>query len=84
MSADLRRAWHQRLWEHIRQEAEAATAAELFSTAEAMHVNLIGASMEYLVACAETAEDLAAVVQIIQAAEASALARSKHAPPTIH
>jgi hypothetical protein len=84
MSEDPRLAWYQRLWEHIRQEAEAASAAELFSTAEAMHVNLIGASMEHLVSCAETPEDLATVVEIIRAAEALALARSKHARPTIH
>jgi hypothetical protein len=84
MSEDLCLAWYQRLWEHIRQEAEAAIAAGLFSTAEAMHINLIGASMEHLVACAETAEDLAMVVQIIRAAEASALARSKHVRPTVH
>jgi hypothetical protein len=76
--------WYQRLWEHIRREAKAAAEADLFASAEALHINLIGASTEHLVASAETAEDLATVVQIIRAAEAAALARPKLMRPTIH
>ena len=84
MSEDPRFEWYLRLWRLIQAEAKAATDAELFASAEALHINLIGASMAHLVACAETAEDLATVIQIIRAAEALSLARSKHVRPTIH
>jgi len=84
VSDDPRLQWYQRLWNHIRSEAEAASEAELFPTAECLHINLIAASIEHLVASAETLEDLATVVQIVRAAEAMALSRSKLMRPTIH
>jgi hypothetical protein len=62
---------------HIPDEAKAATEAELFDTAEALHTYLVAAAIEHLAACAETIEDRARVVQIVRCAEAASLARCK-------
>jgi hypothetical protein len=39
MSDDPKLAWYTALWTHIRDQAKAATRADLFDTAEALHVN---------------------------------------------
>jgi hypothetical protein len=84
MSADRSLDWYLRLYTLIVEEAATATADGLFESPDALHVNLVGAPIEHLIACSETMEDLERVVQIVRTAEALALARARFLLPTVH
>jgi len=82
--SDPRLDWYQRLWLLIRHEADAASRAKLFISGEDLHLHLVGAAIEHLLASCEEPADLATALEIIRKAEALALKRWKFARQSLH